>query len=155
MVQKPYQGNDKYLFVSRVRTDEQMSNELISFLQGEGIHVWYDKEYEPAGDKPTQEWLDKDLAWEHRLVERLGNCAGIVVFLSKNSGHDSHVARQLKFALSHKKPVTVAQVDTVKPDATIELNLGLAECIQRSAYVDDAAFFQAVNETTAVKACLP
>lgn len=154
-MKQPYQGDGKYLFVSHIQADERIAYELIGYLQNAGASVWYDVEYEPAGDKPTQEWLDRDLAWERQLVERLGNSAGVVVFLSEESGRDSHIARQLKFALKHKKAVVVAQLDTAKPDATIELNMGLAECISRASFADDVAFIKAIGETEAVKACLP
>ena len=153
-MESPYNGIGKFLFVSRVQADEQISNELIALLQNKGVNVWYDTEYEPIGDRPTAEWLDRDLAWERQLVERLGNSAGVVILLSEESGHDSHIARQLKFALSHKKPVAVAQLDTAKPDAAIELNVGLTECVSRTSFEDDAAFIQAIGETEAVKTCL-
>ena len=155
MMQPPYQSSGKYLFVSRVQADEQISNEFITLLQSDGANVWFDTEYEPAGDKPTQEWLDRDLAWEHKLVERLGNSAGVVIFLSGKSGNDSHIARQLKFALTHKKPVAIARLDAEKPDATIELNLGLVECVELSSFDDNAAFMQALQNTSAIKTCLP
>ena len=103
---KPYNGNEKYMFVSYNHDDADVVYEIISDFDSRGYRLWYDTGI-CVGDN-----------FVAALAERIKNCEIFLCFLSPRYIESPYCKRELNFALSnHKKIIPIKTENFKLPDS--------------------------------------
>ena len=103
---KPYNGNEKYIFVSYNHDDADTVYEIISDFHSRGYRLWYDTGI-CVGDN-----------FVAALAERIKNCEIFLCFLSPQYIESPYCKRELNFALSnHKKIIPIKTENFKLPDS--------------------------------------
>ena len=103
---KPYNGNEKYIFVSYNHDDADVVYEIISDFHDRGYRLWYDTGIS-VGDN-----------FVAVLADKIKNCETFLCFLSPRYIESPYCKRELNFALSNHKTVIPIKTESFKlPDS--------------------------------------
>ncbi len=107
-IQTPYQGSEKYVFLSYSHKDRKMANEILAFLQYNGVRVWYD-----AGIPIGENWMNV-------LANKIQNSSALILLSSANSTKSPHVTDEIETAFRYDKKVIRLNLDDAQFDADLE-----------------------------------
>lgn len=99
------------VFISHSTGDEGLANKLVSYLEAEGLDVWYDKREILPGDN----WADK-------IAQGLRESDAMVVLMTPSALGSDFARRDIDYALSQKPfkrrliPVLVGDSDDFPKD---------------------------------------
>jgi len=110
-VEAPYQGNENFVFLSYSHKDRAIANELIAFLQFNGIRVWYD-----AGISVGDNWMNV-------IADKMSKATAVVLLSSEKAVESEHVQTEVRTALMAKKPIVKINLDEARFDSGIEMYL--------------------------------
>ncbi|MCZ6852609.1 MAG: TIR domain-containing protein [Gammaproteobacteria bacterium] len=103
--QAPYEGTEPYVFVSYSHANEELVYAEISWLQQQGVNVWYD-----TGIHPGSEWSEV-------LASAIKGASQVFYFITPQSVDSENCRQELNFALTEGVRVqAVHLVETVLPD---------------------------------------
>ena len=110
-VEAPYQGSENFVFLSYSHENKKVANELLAFLQFNGMRVWYDAGI-PAGDN-----------WMNVIADKIAKSSAVIILSSKNSTSSEHVQAEVLTALRYKneKKLIRINLDDAKFDPGIEM----------------------------------
>jgi len=77
-----HQGSEPFIFVSYSRTDRDLVNPEIRWLQDHGINVWYDEGISGAS------------RWRDAIAGKIADCSLFVLYVSGNSAASQVCRRQ-------------------------------------------------------------
>lgn len=133
---KPYEGSDKYLFISYAHKDSDEVFEIMNGLMQRGYRQWYD-----AGIEPGSEWPEN-------IANHLKNCDVCLCFLSQNYINSQNCKREITFALSKGKSLLVIFLEELDLPAGLEMQLSSQQCVFYHKYNDKNAFFSKATAGT-------
>lgn len=110
-VEAPYQGSESFVFLSYSHKDRKTANELLAFLQFNGIRVWYDAGI-PAGDN-----------WMNVIADKITKSSAVILLSSENAVPSEHVQTEVHTALRLRKKLIKINLDESKFDSGIEMYL--------------------------------
>lgn len=70
---KPYEGPEKYIFVSYSHRDGETIARILEALDEKGVRIWYD------------EGIEWGTEWPESIAKHLHECAVVMAFHSKTS----------------------------------------------------------------------
>ena len=88
---KPYEGQEKYIFVSYCHKDRPYVFPVIEQLAKDGYRVWYDEGIDPGSE------------WPEIIARHLNGSAICIAFITENSINSHNCRREINFALLKKK----------------------------------------------------
>ena len=110
-VEAPYQGSENFVFLSYSHRDKKTANELLAFLQFNGIRVWYDAGI-PAGDN-----------WMNVIADKMNRASAVILLSSGNAVLSEHVQTEVRTALRFGKKLIKINLDESEFDSGIEMYL--------------------------------
>ena len=110
-VEAPYQGSENFVFLSYSHKDKTVANELLAFLQFNGIRVWYDAGI-PAGDN-----------WMNMIADKMDRASAVILLSSKNAVASEHVQTEVRNTLNFHKKLIKINLDNAKFDSGTEMYL--------------------------------
>lgn len=110
-VEAPYQGSENFVFLSYSHKDRKTANELLAFLQFNGVRVWYDAGI-PAGDN-----------WMNVIADKITKSSSVILLSSENAVLSEHVQTEVNTALRLRKKLIKINLDESKFDSGIEMYL--------------------------------
>lgn len=108
-IQVPYQGNDNYVFLSYSHKDKKEANELLAFLQFNGIRVWYDAGI-PVGDN-----------WMNVIADKIKNAGATILLSSTNATKSPHVMAEIQNSFRFNKKIIRLNLDDSEYNSGIEM----------------------------------
>ena len=108
-IQIPYQGNENYVFLSYSHKDRTIANEVLAFLQYNGIRVWYDAGI-PVGDN-----------WMNVIAEKIKKSTAIILLSSFNATQSTHVSTEIQNAFRFNKKIIKLNLDDSQFDDGVEM----------------------------------
>ena len=111
LVELPYTGSEKYIFVSYSHADEGVVIPILAELQKEGYRIWYDEGIH-GGDN-----------WMVLLGERLSNCTQFLLFSSESSTKSEDVQAEINGIVKIKTKQIVVRLDKAEFPFGIEMYL--------------------------------
>jgi WD40 repeat protein len=100
-----YTGEDPFVFVSYAHADESEVIPEISWLQSNGLRVWWD------------EGISGGSRWRDDIAERITHCQVLVFYVSPRSVQSTVCREELEYALAHDRSVVLVHLDdTTLPD---------------------------------------
>ena len=116
--QPAYSGNDPYIFVSYSHADEDIVFREISWLQAQGINVWYDT----TGIGPGTEWSDE-------IAKAIQSASRFVYFITPQSVSSEHCRRELNFAQAEGQAVVAIHLEKTEVPPGLRLSLDNRQAI--------------------------
>ena len=109
----PYRGADKYIFVSYAHKDAEAVYEVLRLLHERKYRIWFDPGID-VGDN-----------WPQTVAEKLLGAELVLVFLSKNAYVSQNCRREINYAVSQRKKMTVVRLDgeAIPSDMAMQLSV--------------------------------
>lgn len=139
---KPYEGNEKYIFVSYCHRDKKYVFPIIEQLSRDGYRVWYDEGIDPGSE------------WPEIIAHHLNGSASCIAFISDNSLDSHNCRREINFALLKKKSFISVILEEVHMSLGMEMQLSATQSIFKYTLSTDGEFFEKLYEAKFLKECL-
>ena len=138
---KPYEGKDKYIFVSYCHRDRAHVFPIVEQLVKDGYRVWYDEGIDPGSE------------WPEIIAKHLNGAAVCLAFITENALHSHNCRREINFALLKKKYFISVILEPVQMSLGMEMQLSSSQSIFKYTLPGDGEFFAKLYDTAALKQC--
>ena len=138
---KPYEGKDKYIFVSYCHRDRAHVFPIVEQLVRDGYRVWYDEGIDPGSE------------WPEIIAKHLNGSAICLAFITDNALHSHNCRREINFALLKKKYFISVILEQVQMSLGMEMQLSSSQSIFKYTLPGDGEFFAKLYETAALAQC--
>ena len=138
---KPYEGDEKYIFVSYCHKDKEMVFPIIEQLVKDGYRIWYD------------EGIDPGTEWPEIIAQHLNECSAVLAFITENSLNSHNCRREISFALLKKKLFISIILEPVKMSPGIEMQLSATQSIYKYKLDYEDEFYNKINNTSLLDVC--
>ena len=137
----PYEGNEKYIFVSYCHKDRDSVYPIVENMANDGYRIWYDEGINPGTD------------WPEIIAEHLDGCSVCVSFITENSVNSHNCRREINFALLKKKPFISVYLEKVQLSVGMELQLSTTQSVFRYKYAGFEEFLLKLYNGETMQLC--
>ena len=127
---KPYEGSEKYIFVSYCHKDNEAVGNLLRLLEKAGYRFWYDEGIDPGSD------------WPEVIAEHLDKCDSCIAVITPNALESHNCRREINFALRRKKPLISVFLEPAELSLGMEMQLFSSQVMFKYEYPSDEAFME-------------
>ncbi len=113
----PYEGNEKYIFISYSHRDTERVLPIIDRLILEGYRVWYDD-----GISPGTEWPEV-------IAQHLDGCELFISFISNSYMDSFNCKREIDFAVRKRKRFLVVYLEETQLPLGVELQISTVQSV--------------------------
>lgn len=138
---KPYEGDEKYIFVSYAHKDGDAVWPLIDRLSDDGFRIWYDDGIAPGTE------------WPEYVANHLKDAAAVIAFVTPNSAASANCRREITFSLSKNIPFISVMLEPTELSAGLELQLSAQRCILKNNYATEEKFYVALKTAGILAPC--
>ena len=138
---KPYEGQDKYIFVSYCHKDRAYVFPVIEQLTKDGYRVWYDEGIDPGSE------------WPEIIAKHLNGSAICIAFITANSLNSHNCRREINFALLKKKYFISVILEPVQMSLGMEMQLSSAQSIFKYTLSSEKEFFSKLYAAKELENC--
>ena len=138
---RPYDGTEKYIFISYAHKDSQRVLPLIEGLAQAGLRVWFDEGIEAGAE------------WPAYVEKRLRACHRMIYFVTEASVESKNCRREVNLVDYLNKDVLVVFLERTELKYGMELQLSSSQSIFRDKFADDADFLRAITEAKILSEC--
>ena len=140
-MEKPYQGQDPYLFLSYSHNDMNAAVEIVSALQNSGYRVWYD------------EGIDPGTEWDEIVASHVESCSYFVALISQNYLASDNCKDELNFARDLNKSRLLVYLERVELPAGMQMRLSRLQAIYQYRYSEPNDFYKKLETANGMDAC--
>ncbi len=126
---KPYDGNEKYIFISYCHKDRAQVFPIIEQLAKDGYRVWYDEGIDPGSE------------WPEIIASHLNKSAVCIAFITDNALNSHNCRREINFALMKMKKLISIILEPVEMSLGMEMQLSATQSIFKYKLSGSAEFF--------------
>ena len=138
---KPYEGQEKYIFVSYCHKDRAYVFPVIEQLAKDGYRVWYDEGIDPGSE------------WPEIIAKHLNGSAICIAFITVNSLNSHNCRREINFALLKKKYFISVVLEPVQMSLGMEMQLSSSQSIFKYTLSSEKEFFAKLYEAKELEKC--
>ena len=138
---KPYEGQEKYIFVSYCHKDRAYVFPIIEHLAKDGYRIWYDEGIEPGTE------------WPEIIAKHLNGAAICIAFVTENSLNSHNCRREINFALLKRKYFISVILEPVQMSLGMEMQLSSAQSIIKYSLPSEEEFFVKLYDLSPFLAC--
>ena len=138
---KPYEGQDKYIFVSYCHKDRAYVFPVIEQLTKDGYRVWYDEGIDPGSE------------WPEIIAKHLNGSAICIAFITANSLNSHNCRREINFALLKKKYFISVILEPVQMSLGMEMQLSSSQSIFKYTLSSEKEFFSKLYAAKELENC--
>lgn len=138
---KPYEGNEKYIFISYCHKDESEVFPIIEQLNKEGYRIWFDE-----GIMPGEEWPEV-------IAEHLEAADVCIAFLSQSSLESHNCKREINFAVLKNKKFISIVLEKIQLSLGMEMQLQSYQMIKYYELVDRTELYRKINDSHSIDEC--
>lgn len=138
---RPYEGQEKYIFISYCHKDSPEVFPIIEYLAGEGLRLWYDEGIDPGSE------------WPEMIADHLNSSAGCIALISENSLKSHNCRREINYAILKKKPFLAIFLEKVQLSPGMEMQLSAIQAIFKYTYDRTEKFYEKLLEAPLLKPC--
>ena len=141
-LQKPYEGSEKYIFISYAHKDMDIVLPIIERFQDDGFRVWYD------------EGIDPGTEWAKIIADHLDNCECFISMMSKNYLASDNCKNELEYArnLKNERFIIYIEEDVDMPNY-LKMNHGRLQNMNMTKYSNESAFYDKLFGTSIFAPC--
>ncbi len=122
VINKPYEGDEGYIFISYAHKDSGIVLKVINELQKNNYRVWYD------------EGIDPGTEWDENIAKHVENCGYFIAFMSKNYIASSNCKDELNFARDLEKKRFLVYIEEVELPSAMKMRLTRTQNIHMYKY---------------------
>ena len=141
-VPKPYQGKDKFIFISYSHRDTAKVFPIIYSLVENGYRVWYDQGIDPGTE------------WDENIATHIDTCGYFIAFMSNNYLGSSNCKDELNYARDLEKDRLIVYLEEVTLPAGMAMRINRLQSIFRYAYTNDDDFYEKLFAANNINVCL-
>lgn len=138
---KPYEGNEKYIFVSYCHKDKAMVFPIIEQLAKDGYRIWYDEGIDPGSE------------WPEIIAQHLNDCSSFFAFVTNNSLNSHNCRRELNFALIKHKHFISIMLEPVNMSYGTQMQLSATQSIFKYKIDNEDEFYEKISNTSLLDIC--
>ena len=138
---KPYEGSEKYIFVSYCHKDSEAVSLLLRRLKDAGYRFWYDEGIDPGSD------------WPEVIAEHLDRCDSCIAVITPNALDSHNCRREINFALRRKKPLISVFIEPVELSLGMEMQLFASQVIFKYEF-SESEFMEKLRSADCLKESL-
>ncbi len=127
------------VFVCYSHKDRELVYPEISWLQEQGINVWYD------------EGISAGRVWRAEIAQAIDACSNVLFYVSKSSLDSAHCNREINLALDLEKPILPVYLGDVQLTDDLRVGLSRVQALHRSR---DANYRQRLLTSLAPKSLI-
>ena len=114
----PYEGNEKYIFISYAHKDSEIVLPIISNMISKGYRVWYDD-----GISPGTEWPEV-------IATHLNDCEVCIAFLSNSYVDSFNCKREIDFAIRKRKQLLSDFLEDTNLPLGVEMQISTTQSVE-------------------------
>ena len=141
MLNKPYKGDENYIFISYSHRNIKEVLEFIEVLQNNGYNVWYDEGIDPGAE------------WDENIAKHIEGCAYFIAFVTKEYIDSQNCRDELSFARDLDKERLLIYAEDVDLPKGMQMRLNRLQAIYKHKYADPKEFYNKVFEAQAIDTC--
>ena len=138
---KPYEGNEKYIFVSYCHKDKDKVFPIIEQLVKDGYRIWYDEGIDPGSE------------WPEIIAQHLNDCSSFFAFVTNNSLNSHNCRRELNFALLKQKHFISIMLEPVNMSYGTQMQLSATQSIFKYKIDNEDEFYNKIYNTSLLDVC--
>lgn len=138
---KPYEGAEKYIFVSYSHKDCERVLAILEELNKEGFRIWYD------------EGIEWGTEWPESIANHLDGCAVFMAFLSKTSIASRNCRQEVNYALKQGKEILSVYLEEVELSKGMDMQLSSYHSTFPYQYADQREFYSRLSVTQLIQCC--
>lgn len=140
-VPKPYQGNEKFIFISYSHRDTAKVFPIIFKLMENGYRVWYDQGIDPGTE------------WDENIANHIYSCGYFVAFMSSNYLGSSNCKDELNYARDLEKDRLIVYLEEVTLPAGMAMRVNRLQSIFKYTYPNEADFYEKLFAASNIEVC--
>ena len=134
----PYEGNEKFIFVSYSHQDMDKVLPIIDRLMSDGFRVWYDD-----GISPGTEWPEV-------IANHVNDCELFISFLSNSYMDSFNCKRELDFSIRKRKKFLAVFLEETELPLGVEMQISTVQAVNYYKTTPDL-FFERVYDSEVVR----
>lgn len=138
---KPYEGTEKYVFISYAHRDSEQVFAIIERMAQDGYRIWYDEGIEPGSE------------WPESIAQHLNGCELCMAFLSPRYLDSRNCRQEIMFAISRKKHTLSVALEPVNMSLGMEMQLSDTQFIMKYTLGSEEEFFSKLYSARSLEGC--
>ena len=140
-IPKPYDGAEKYIFVSYSHRDTAEVFPVIERLISEGYRVWFDQGIDPGTE------------WDENIANHICSCGYFVAFISKNYLQSNNCKDELNYARDLEKDRLIVYLEEVQLPPGLAMRVNRLQSIFRYSYKNAEEFYEKLFSSSNINTC--
>ena len=141
MLEKPYKGDENYIFISYAHKDIQEVQSFIEQLQFNGYNVWYD------------EGIDPGTEWDENIASHIRTCSYFIAYVTNNYVQSQNCRDELNYARDLDKERLIVYGEDVELPEGMKMRMNRLQAIFKYKYKNENDFYTKVFDTQGLDAC--
>ncbi len=137
---RPYEGNEKYIFVSYAHVDGDIVYPIIERLHDAGFRIWFDEGIEWGSE------------WSESIAKHLRLCEVCIAFHSNASLDSMNCRQEVNYALKKRRSILSVYLEDVELSDGLDMQLSSYQSTFWFQYQDKELFFERLMEKTPILA---
>ena len=137
----PYEGDQKYIFVSYSHSNGDKVAPILERLNSEGFRIWYDDGIEWGSE------------WPESIASHLRQCEVCMAFHSKASVLSANCRQEIHYALKMQKGILSVYLEDVELSEGMDMQLTPFQSTFPYQYANQGDFFNRLAETKIIQEC--
>lgn len=138
----PYNGNEKYIFVSYSHKDSDTVLPVINRMIAKGYRVWFDQGIDPGSE------------WDENIAQHINNCGYFAAFMSESYLASGNCCDELSYARDLDKDRLVVYLEQVDLPSGIAMRINRIQSIYMYKYTDSEMFYNKLFSTQNIDVCM-
>ena len=136
---KPYEGENKYIFISYCHDDKEIVLPIINELIKRGYRIWYDEGINVGED------------WPEVVAQHLEDCSLFIAFVTENFVLSKNCKREVNYAVDSNLEMFALYFNNVKLTPGLKLQLGTIQSIMLNKYQNTLELCKKIFENDLMK----
>ncbi len=133
---RPYEGNEKYIFVSYAHVDGDIVYPIIERLHDAGFRIWFDEGIEWGSE------------WSESIADHLRSCEVCIAFHSSASAESMNCRQEVNYALKKRRSILSVYIEDIELSNGLDMQLSSYQSTFWYQYQDKEQFFDRLIEKT-------
>ncbi len=138
---EPYEGDEKYIFISYAHVDGDRVAPILENLNEAGFRIWYD------------EGIEWGTEWPEEIACHIRNCCVCMPFHSKASTVSQNCKNEVNYALKRKKSILSVYLEEVELSDGMDMQLSSFQSTFPYQYDDMSEFYERLTRTEVIREC--
>ncbi|MBE6756752.1 MAG: toll/interleukin-1 receptor domain-containing protein [Ruminococcaceae bacterium] len=137
----PYQGDQKYIFISYSHKDISKVDEIICKLSESGYNVWFDSGIVPGSE------------WDENIAQHIEKCGCFIAFMSENYLESNNCKDELNYARDLEKDRLVVYLEEVTLPSGLAMRINRLQSVFKYAYKSENDFYEKLFSADCLAQC--